>query len=184
MGLSNKRLLRAFASPYNGKRDSRVPGVASRLQRAIFAVVLAGWAMPSRAAEEPYFLSMKDDKVFMREGPSDKHRIKWVYHRKGLPVEVLSAFEVWRRVRDMDGEIGWIHVALLSRDRTAVVVGTGDVSIRRNADADSAIVAEAQPGAIGQLEDCAEAACQVKFETAEGWIDRARLWGVHAGKNY
>lgn len=154
-------------------------GVAFTL---LFAAAAA--AAPARPAEDVYFASMKDAKTFMREGPSDKHRIKWVYHRKGLPVEVLSSFEVWRRVRDMDGETGWIHTALLSRDRTAVVVGAGDAPIRQSEEADSDVIAEAQPGAIGRLTNCDEKACEVKFDTAEGWIDRSRLWGVHAGKPF
>ena len=141
--------------------------------------------LTARAADNPpYFVSIKDGTVNMREGPSDMHRIKWVYHRKGLPLEVLSSFEVWRRVRDMDGEIGWIHMALLSRDRTAVIVGAGDAAIRMHEDEDSEIVAEAEPGAIGRLEVCGEQACEVKFEHAQGWIDRSRLWGIHAGKKF
>ena len=152
-----------------------------KLGLAFAALVAAGPAWP---ADGPYFLSMKDDKVYMREGPSDKHRIKWVYHRKGLPVEVLSSFEVWRRVRDMDGEIGWIHMALLSRERMAGVVGAGIVPIREGGDEASENIAEAQPGAIGRLEECGMRACEVKFDGAVGWIDRSRLWGVHAGKNF
>ena len=136
------------------------------------------------AAPQPYFVSLKADKVFMREGPSDSNRIKWVYQRKGLPLEVIASFEVWRRVRDMDGEIGWIHTALLSRERTAIVVGASDAPVRRREDANSAVVAAAKSGAIGRLIGCGKLACEVKFAAAEGWIERARLWGVHDGKEY
>ncbi|MSP94398.1 MAG: hypothetical protein EXR00_03950 [Alphaproteobacteria bacterium] len=180
----NKRLLRAFASAYNGNGDSRVSCVASIIRKAGFAFALVLAAAPASSADDPYFVSFKDAKTYMREGPSDKHRIKWVYHRKGLPVEVLSSFEVWRRVRDMDGEIGWIHMALLSRERTALVIGTRDVAIREGENADSDVLAEAQPGAIGRIENCGMRACEVEFDTAKGWIERSRLWGVHAGKKF
>jgi len=141
-------------------------------------------AAPQTPPPRPYFVSIKADKAYMREGPSDNNRIKWVYQRKGLPLEVLASFEVWRRVKDMDGEIGWIHTALLSRDRTAIVVGTADATVRRRADANSDVIAEAKPGAIGRLMGCAKLACEVKFEAAQGWIERARLWGVHDGDEY
>src|SRR3954466_14481581 len=104
------------------------------MMRFSFAVtflmaLLAARPAGAAADAEPYFLSIKNEKTFMREGPGDNHRIKWIYHRKGLPVEVIASFEVWRRVRDMDGEIGWIHVALLSRERTAVVTGAAEIPV-------------------------------------------------------
>ena len=136
------------------------------------------------APAQPYFASLKGDKVFMREGPSDNHQVKWIYHRKGLPVEVLASFEVWRRVKDMDGEIGWVHQALLSRERTAVVVGTGDAEIRKGNALDAAVVGQAKPGAIGRLVACKGDACEVKFEGVTGWLERTRLWGMHDGENF
>ena len=142
---------------------------------------------PARAAEDvklPYFASMKGETTNMREGPGSDSRVKWVYHRKGLPVEVIASFEVWRRVRDMDGEIGWIHVALLSRERMAVVKGKAEAAVRGRADAKSDVLAEAAPGAVGRLEHCAATACEVKFDGAKGWVDRSRLWGVHGGEEF
>ncbi|MGY9106763.1 MAG: SH3 domain-containing protein, partial [Alphaproteobacteria bacterium] len=63
--------------------------------------------------QRPRFVSLRSDLVNMREGPSTEHSVKWVYHREGLPMQVLAEYDVWRRVRDQDGEIGWIHVSLL-----------------------------------------------------------------------
>jgi SH3-like domain-containing protein len=101
-----------------------------------------------------------------------------------MPVQVLDSFDVWRRVRDMDGETGWIHMALLSRDRTAVVVGKVDAPVRRRADEDSNAVAEAAPGAIGKLVACRAEACEVKFDGGDGWVDRSHLWGIQQGERF
>lgn len=120
----------------------------------------------------------------MREGPSDMHRVKWIYRRKGLPLEVLATYEVWRRVRDMDGEIGWIHTALLSRERTVVVTGATAADVYAREDTTSELVARAQPGAIGRLLGCSMVACDVELRGAEGWIARARLWGIHDGEEF
>jgi len=87
-------------------------------------------------------------------------------------------------VRDMDGETGWIHTALLSRERTAVIVGAGDAPVRDGAKAGASVIADAKPGAIGRLEKCDASACEVKFARAEGWVDRMRLWGVHDGQQF
>jgi SH3-like domain-containing protein len=158
-----------------------------RLRPAIVFLFLALASLPVGAAEDaklPYFASMKGETTNMREGPGADSRVKWVYHRKGLPVEVIASFEVWRRVRDMDGEIGWIHVALLSRERMAVVKGEGQAAVHDRADAKSDVRAEAKPGAVGRLEHCGAASCEVKFDGAKGWIDRTRLWGVNGGEQF
>ena len=90
-------------------------------------------ALGAASFPQPYFVSVKTDEAYMREGPSDMHRVKWIYRRKGLPLEVIASFDVWRRVRDMDGEIGWIHMALLSRERTVAMNGNGDVDVHSSA---------------------------------------------------
>jgi SH3-like domain-containing protein len=147
--------------------------------------VLSGVSYPGTAAESgPYFASLKSDEVYMREGPSANNKVKWVYRRKGLPVEVLASFEVWRRVRTMDGEIGWIHVALLSRDRTVAVAAGNEAAVRGREDTASGIVAEAKSGAIGRLMSCGKLACQVKFDSVAGWVERAQLWGIRDGEQF
>jgi SH3-like domain-containing protein len=154
---------------------------------AIAAVVSAfSWAFAFAAATgpQPYFVSIKVDEAYMREGPSDMHRVKWIYRRKGLPLEVIATFDVWRRVRDMDGEVGWMHMALLTRDRTAVVTSGPAVEVYARDDRTSQVVAQAQPGAIGHLLGCGMLTCQVGFTGAEGWVSRSRLWGVHDGDEY
>ena len=145
----------------------------------ILAVAAPVWG----ADTTPYFASIKSDKIYMRLGPGDEYPIKWVYHRKGLPVEVLSSYDAWRRVRDMDGEIGWIHTALLSRERTAVITGEKLAAIERSEDSTS-VVAEAKPGTVGRLRHCDQFACEMRFDGAEGWVPRLRLWGLKDGERF
>jgi len=165
----------------------RVPASRRIRVAAIAAVVSAFCAVFAFAAAtgpQPYFVSIKVDEAYMREGPSDMHRVKWIYRRKGLPLEVIATFDVWRRVRDMDGEVGWMHMALLTRDRTAVVTSGPAVEVYARDDRTSQVVAQAQPGALGQLLGCGMLTCQVEFTGAEGWVSRSRLWGIHDGAEY
>lgn len=166
--------IRPFRAPSRAWKACAATGLA------VLLVILGG---PAEAEEDapqiPRFVSLKTAEAFMREGPSAEHRVKWIYRRKGLPLEVLAQFDVWRRVRDSDGEIGWMHVAMLSADRTALIVGKGDAPVRESDDPESDLAAQAEPGAVGRLKACDAYMCDVAFANAEGWVDRARLWGVY-----
>ena len=134
--------------------------------------------------ERPRFVSLSSDLVNMREGPSTEHGIKWVYHREGLPMQVLAEYDVWRRVRDMDGEVGWIHVSLLSNERMGVIVGNDYARVRAGRDLDASVIAEVEPGVVGRVESCGPISCRLNFSGIEGWVDRARFWGVYADEHF
>lgn len=158
----------------------KIPALVALLACCVSAPV---WA----AAEEaklPRFVSLKQSEVYMREGPSAQNRVKWIYHRKGLPVEVIATYDVWRRVRDPDGDIGWINAAMLSRERAALVQGQGQIPLREKLDAGSEIVAQVAPGAVGKIERCEVSACELRFDKTEGWMDRSHFWGVYADEKF
>src|SRR2546430_12875193 len=101
--------------------------------RALLAVAMAFCALAaggSGRAEQigsasglpvPRYVSLKSDRVNLREGPSKDHRTVWVFQRAGLPVEITAEFEIWRRIRDSEGAEGWVLHSLLSGRRTALV---------------------------------------------------------------
>src|SRR5690349_12112039 len=70
----------------------------------------------------PRYVSLKTDRVNLREGPSKDHRTAWVFQRAGLPVEIIAEYETWRRIRDSEGTEGWVLHSLLSGRRTALVM--------------------------------------------------------------
>src|SRR5208282_5566810 len=84
------------------------------------ALLMAVTASANAADPVPRFASLASDKVYMREGPTYRHPILWVYRRKGLPVEVIGQYDVWRRVRDVDGTTGWIHGSMIAETRTVL----------------------------------------------------------------
>lgn len=132
----------------------------------------------------PRYVSLKSDRVNLREGPSKEHRTRWVYQRAGLPVEIVAEFETWRRVRDADGSEGWVLHSLLSGRRTALVAPWSKekdetVPLYRSADDGSPVVARLQPGVIANVASCAESWCRVAIGRTEGYLRQQRLWGVY-----
>ena len=57
----------------------------------------------------PRYVSLKFDKVYARGGPGEDYDMKWVYHVKGLPLQVVAETQEWRRVCDADGSLSWVH---------------------------------------------------------------------------
>ncbi|TPE50194.1 SH3 domain-containing protein [Amaricoccus solimangrovi] len=126
----------------------------------------------------PRFVSMRGETANARRGPSLDQRVDWEFRHRGMPLEVTAEYGNWRRVRDVDGKGGWVHHALLSGTRTALVIGADRVALRDRPEEAARIVALADPGAIGRIDACAGAWCEISAAGSEGWLPRAAIWGV------
>jgi SH3-like domain-containing protein len=147
-----------------------------RFAPVLFALCLA---TPAQAG---HYASLRSSKVFLREGPTFQHRVLFIYERKDYPVEVLTSYETWRRVRDADGTIGWVSQTMLSDARTVLVTGRGRADIRSGPYAAASIIARADPGVVARLRACKPLFCEIVADGLKGWIDRTRIWGVDAGE--
>ena len=130
----------------------------------------------------PRFVSLKAGRVNVRVGPGEDYKVSWVFTRSALPVEIVAEFENWRRVRDSDGEVGWVFHSLLSGKRTAVVAPweKGDpAAIRADATPSSGVTAWLQPGVLASVDRCRGGWCDISGDGFGGWIEANRLWGVY-----
>lgn len=131
----------------------------------------------------PRFVSLKPSDTPMREGPSKDHRIKWVFKREGLPVEVIGEHDQWRRVRDSESTDGWVYFGRLSNRRTVIVRASKDgknQGMYKDERETSAVVARLQPGVIASVESCSTAWCKVSVEGYSGYLKKDAVWGVYA----
>lgn len=129
----------------------------------------------------PRYVSLKGSEGNARRGPSLSHRIDWVFRHAGMPLRVVAEFGHWRRVEDKDGAGGWVHYALLSGVRTALVM-QDMVELRSRPDADADIVARAEMGAIVRLGECDRDWCRISGGGQRGWVPKAVIWGVDPGE--
>lgn len=132
----------------------------------------------------PRFVSLRADAVNLRVGPGDQYPIQWVYHRVGLPVEVLREFDVWRLVIDAEGTKGWMHEATLVGTRHFVINGPSAVTLFRRASTESDPAAQLMPGVVGLIERCAGGSdwCRVRIGHQGGWLQRSEFWGTLPGE--
>jgi SH3-like domain-containing protein len=125
----------------------------------------------------PRFVSLRAAKVNLRTGPGIRYPIDWVYQRRGLPVEVIGEFDTWRRIRDHEGTVGWVHQSMLRGTRTVLLRDRLRV-LRQDPEDGAPAVARLEPGVIGELDRCAGAWCQIEVEGLKGWIRRGEIYGL------
>jgi SH3-like domain-containing protein len=125
----------------------------------------------------PRFVSLKYSEVRARRGPSEAHRIDWLYQRRGLPMRVTAEFEHWRRVEDAQGEGGWIHYSQLSGTRTVQVMQDMLPLLSRPA-AGSTEIAVLEANVIAHIMECGHDWCRLSIDGIRGWAPREALWGL------
>lgn len=162
--------------------------------RIVALVFAALFALGPAAAQQtgpsglplPRFVSLKSDRVNVRQGPSRDHQVVWTFTRAGLPVEITAEFENWRRIRDAEGSEGWVQQGLLSSRRTALVAPwrrgqTFDLRTRASTGAD--VLARLEAGVLVSLRSCAGGWCRVSVDnpsaSVDGFVEQTALWGVY-----
>ncbi len=132
----------------------------------------------------PRFVSLRSDRVFVRSGPALRYPIKWIFQKNALPVEVVQEFDTWRKIRDMDGDEGWVHQSLLSGKRSAIVQGKEQALLYRNATGQERIVARLESGVVVEALRCMSLRCEVNAGGYRGWVERKFLWGIYAEEKF
>jgi SH3-like domain-containing protein len=139
----------------------------------------------------PRFVSLKSDKVNLRQGPGNDYPIAWVFRRAGLPMEVVKEFESWRQVRDAEGTTGWVWASTLSGRRTALVLPwetkagnaqRASATLRDDDSASASAVAQLEAGVLANIISCNGTWCRVSIDRIRGYIEQTKLWGAYQGE--
>jgi len=145
----------------------------------LLTLALTGGALAAeKNAPVPRFVSLRASEVNLRSGPGERYPIEWVLTRKGLPVEVVAEFDVWRKIRASDGTEGWVHERMVGSGRNVIIKGA-ERTLHAEPDAAAAPVARAEPGVIAHLVDCRGPWCRIETQGIKGWVKRDEIWGVY-----
>lgn len=157
----------------------------------LWAMMVASAALAQEAAPDPTrgavthlplprYVSLKTNEGNARRGPGLTHRIDWVFKRAGMPLRVTAEYENWRRVEDAEGAGGWVHYALLSGSRSALIT-VPMLELRTLPQPDAPVVLRAEAGVIGKLLECRAEWCRMVISGEKGWAVKAALWGADPG---
>lgn len=123
----------------------------------------------------------------VRAGPGGDYPVQWTFVREGYPVEVTQEFDNWRRIRDVNGDEGWVLGALLSSRRFGVVRASDNGAAVPAYSAPSitaSVAAELEPGVMAPIDQCREGFCRMSDGRFSGWVEQDRLWGVYANETF
>ena len=126
----------------------------------------------------PRYVSLKFDEVNARAGPGDDYKALWVYHAKGLPVQVVAETSDWRRICDPEGGLAWVHKRTTDGRRMVIRMQDGDMPIRRKPRDEAKVTAYLRSRALAGLDRCDKGWCKIRAGGAAGWAKEVDLWGV------
>jgi SH3-like domain-containing protein len=126
----------------------------------------------------PRFVSLRSDKVYLRTGPGDRYPVEWVLIYRHMPIEIIAEFDTWRKIRDWQGSVGWVHQSMVSGNRW-VMVRKGRQPLRRAGKDQAPITARIGEKVIGRLKSCRNQWCEIDFSGFTGWMRRDQVWGVY-----
>ncbi|WP_339830950.1 SH3 domain-containing protein [uncultured Parvibaculum sp.] len=141
----------------------------------------------------PRYVSLKASRANVRRGPGTDFPIDWVYTKRGVPLEVTAESNHWRRIRDHEGDGGWIWHTLLDGTRSAIVTGDAaaddapadtPVALHDAPAPDADVVAYLEPGLVAGLRGCKAGWCRLEVQGRNGWAPQDRLWGVYPGEEF
>ena len=127
----------------------------------------------------PRYVSLKFQTVNARGGPGDDHRLLWVYHARGLPVQVVAENSEWRRVCDPEGGLAWVHKRTTDSPRTVISLQAEPLTLRKSPKANAPAAAYLRPRAIAELVRCDQKGwCKFRVGGVSGWGQASEVWGL------
>tara|TARA_B100001996_G_scaffold155873_1_gene118704 strand:- start:512 stop:976 length:465 start_codon:yes stop_codon:yes gene_type:complete len=139
----------------------------------IYFLIILG---SSTFAEENYYLTLRNDKVNLRQGPSLKHPIKLVYKKKFLPVLVQDKLGNFRKILDHENNSGWIHITQLSKKKAAINIEEKSIIFKKSS-LYSKPLAVMEKGRLCLIKKCKNNWCKIKTKNYTGWVKRQNLKG-------
>ena len=130
---------------------------------------------PLHVGSEEIFLSLKKNKVNVRQGPSFESPIKFIYKKINLPIKQIDKKENWRRIIDLKNNSGWIHSSQLMPINS--IIPLEDKILFNKPSIFSKPIAKIKRGRVLIVSKCVEEWCKIRSEKTKGWIKTNNIWG-------
>jgi len=127
-------------------------------------------------ASDEYFLTLRNDKANLRQGPSFEYPIKIFYKKKYLPVLIQDKSGNFKKIRDHENNSGWMHDSQLSKKNAAIIIGN-NVMVFKKPSLYSKPLVILEKGKLCLVSKCKNEWCKIKADKYSGWVKKESLWG-------
>ena len=127
-------------------------------------------------SKDEYFLTLRYDKVNLRQGPSNEYPVKIFYKKKFLPVLVQDHYDNYRKIIDHENNSGWIHWSQLSKKKAAFNISDNSIMFQRPS-IYSKPLAMLEIGRLCLIKKCKNNWCKVRTGKYSGWVEKQNLKG-------
>ena len=125
---------------------------------------------------DEYFLTLRNEQVNLRQGPSFDYPVKIFYKKKFLPVLIQDKSDNFRKIRDHENNSGWIHISQLSKKKAAIVYDDSLIMFS-SPTIYSKPIAVLQKGRLSKIIKCKKDWCKATTDKYKGWLKKDSLWG-------
>ena len=120
--------------------------------------------------------SISSNEVNVRVGPGTEYPISWVYKQKNWPIEAIAKHQGWYKIRDIDGEEGWVYQRFFSKKRYSIIKNKNKELVNMYKKRDGKVVLfKFEPGALVLVKTCELDICRVSHNRTKGWMQRKYL---------
>ncbi|MCV0438715.1 MAG: SH3 domain-containing protein [Hydrogenophaga sp.] len=142
----------------------------------IAAATLCVMAIASSVVHAQSMVSVKGSTLNMREGPGTNTAVLWELKR-GYPLRITQRKGGWIKVRDFEGDTGWV-ARRLTGNTPHHIVKARVANIRSGPGTKHRIVGKVEYGELLRTREKRADWVRVEREQgAGGWIARRLLWG-------
>ena len=129
-------------------------------------------------SKDEKFLTLRNEKVNLRQGPSFDYPIKLFYKKKFLPLLVQDTSDNFRKVRDHENNSGWVHISQLSKKKAAIVIDEELIMFSASTMYSNPL-ALVKKGRLVKINKCKNKWCKVETDEFKGWLKKSGLWGLY-----
>ena len=126
--------------------------------------------------EVDYFLALKYNTVKVRQGPSFKHPVKFIYKKKYLPVKIIDSSDNFKKIIDLKKNSGWIHISQLTKKKSAINIFSLSIVFKKPNIYSKPLV-RLEKGKMVIIKKCKNEWCKILTQNISGWIKKEFLWG-------
>ena len=148
----------------------------NKLYFTFLIIILNSLLLTNNANSKSEFLTLKNSKVNLRQGPSFDYPIKLIYKKKYLPVIILNKIETWRQIKDHQNNSGWIHISQLTKKKSAININENSIVYKKPTIYSKPIV-KLKTGRLVLIKKCKKNWCKISSGKFSGWIFENSLWG-------